>query len=172
VEFDGATLAHYYYAKDAENILEYNRGTYTVLHDMPTAQQWTIPTMRMREAIDSIGMDLVAKYAAKGFDITKANWGSAGPDPIEWLKANLTDAEKAELGITSDTNNFNGIIYQKVVEELGYADSPYVRSSFGQSLRIIEFNSDGSLAQFKLVDKETDTTRVDYEDGEYYYRGG
>jgi prepilin-type N-terminal cleavage/methylation domain-containing protein len=160
VAFDGAVLTHYYYMKDDENILEYDRGGYTVLHEMPLATQWAIPAQRMESFMSGLGIDVVERFKDTGFDITN-------PDDT------LSDEMKKELGIRSSPwyyPDFESYFSTQVANELGYIGTQYMDAS-AQSLIYISFNPDGTVEHFILRDISTWRNMIEYRNGTYTYIG-
>jgi prepilin-type N-terminal cleavage/methylation domain-containing protein len=160
VTFDNATLTHYYYQKDEKTILEYDRGTYRVLHEMPLEAQWTVPAQRMEAMISILGVDLVERFEGRNFDITNP-------------ENTLTDDMKKELGINYEPYyyaDFASYFYTQVARELGYSDTQYMVGN-GDSLINLTFNPDGTIKTFILRNAATYEHMVRYEDGIYTYVG-
>jgi prepilin-type N-terminal cleavage/methylation domain-containing protein len=170
VTFDGVTLAHYFYMKDTENILEYDKGSYRVLHKLPAATEWSIPAQRAEEMLSALGADLNARFGDSGFNIADPNVLS---DP-----STLPEAMRVELGIREPPHyhwNLSNYLYYVVSRELGYQDTKYMYNS--DSLTGLTFNEDGTIASFNIrwVDLSTQphryTTMIEYRNGEYKYVG-
>jgi prepilin-type N-terminal cleavage/methylation domain-containing protein len=159
VNFDGAVLTHYYYVKDEENVLEYDRGTYTVLHDMPIEAEWTIPAKKIEDFISILGMDVVNRFGAQGFDITN-------PEPDKILPVKM----KEELSINYPPyyySSFMSYFSTRTIEELGYKNTRFLIND--DSLINLSFNPDGTVKSFILRDGYT--PMISYENGIFTYLG-